>query len=182
MVAYLLSMFLLFRKNRVLVSLVIILSIALITFYHNEIHRYIIYYKTVLHPYTDNSFTARFDFWTAVLKMMKDFSASYLLGFPNYKTALLNYQSDSVIDSNYLLLLIKLGIGGLILFVLFLFDTIKKNIDAIYLIFFSLITWVTLALFDDYRLSFLTGVMLGIVNIKNSESNSLPNRSPVLLA
>jgi hypothetical protein len=112
--------------------------------------------------------------------MINDFSASYLLGFPNYKMALLNYQSHTVIDSNYLLLLLKLGIGGLLLFVLFLFDTIKKNIDAFYLIFFSLVTWITLAFFDDYRLSFLTGIMLGIVNLKNSDSKS-PNKGPLVL-
>jgi len=166
--ALVLSQVFIFRKRILkLIPFILLFGLIILFIIKNDLDRNINYYSTIFNFTQDHSFTSRFIFWENIFNILKNNRLFVLTGVPFYKKELAIIQTGeiaTVIDSNYLYILIKTGILG---FIFLLFSALRlffKNLYLQSIIFFIAIVSITLAFFDDYRFAILISFFIGLIN------------------
>ena len=134
------------------------------------------YYLTIFRFWEADSLIVRIDHFMGVIHAMNLEFTSYLIGHGYYESALMSLKHDTIIDSNFLYILIQFGIIGGVLFVCGIRHKNWFTYRGVLLAIFLTITSSTLPYLSDFRLGILLSALVAfnLSAYNNSEDTQSP--------
>lgn len=151
---------------KITASLVIILLTLNMIIDGSDINiRQITYYKTILNPFEDYSFTSRFDFWLTSFNILINNPLLLITGLGWFRGALMQLQGHTTIDSSYVYILLSHGFIFTSIFFASIIHFMRQHPNILPIFIVLLVSAINLAYVTDYRLNIIIAFFISL-NIK----------------